>query len=178
MIKIFAVVAFAGLALAPFAGFAHGGTEVSVNGDVRANGPIEIVGADFAANDVVRIELRREGTPPVELARIPADADGNFTETLHVPASIPAGLYELAADGEESATAEVTILEPASGSADAARQPAATGEAVKNHRPSGETIGLAVFTVFVAVVAIGLLWFSRTRTHAQALGAGREGRRA
>lgn len=173
MIRSFAVSAFAALALLPLAAFAHGGTEISVKGDVRANGPIEIVGADFAVNDIVRIEFRREGAQPVELGRIHADADGTFTETLHVPASMPPGLYQLAADGEESATAEVTILEPASGSADAAPQPAAAGGPVENHRPSGETVGLGVFTAVVALFAVGLLWASRT--HARPAGAGHEG---
>jgi hypothetical protein len=43
-------------ALAPAATRAHG-TNVSVTGDVRANGPIAITGEDFDANDSVRLEL-------------------------------------------------------------------------------------------------------------------------
>ena len=174
MIRIFAVMTFVGLALLPPAAFAHGGTEISVKGDVRANGPIEIVGAEFAPNDIVRIELRRGNAQPVELGRIPADADGNFSETLHVPASVTAGLYQLAADGAESATAEVTVLEPADGTAAAPPQPAAASGPVENHRPTGETIGLAVFAAITALVAVGLLWASRT--HARSIGAsGRRG---
>lgn len=174
MIRIFAVMTFAALALLPPAAFAHGGTEVSVKGDVRANGAIEIVGADFAPNDIVRIELRRGSAQPVELGRIPADADGNFTETLHVPASVTAGLYQLAADGVESATADVTVLEPATGAPAGTEQPVGGTATVENHRPTGETIGLAVFAAVTAIAAVGLLWASRT--HARSIGAsGRRG---
>ncbi len=162
MKKIVAGLIFAVVLLLPAQAFAHGGTEVNVKGDVRANGPIELVGADFAANDVVRIELHREGVQPIELGRVPADADGNFDETLHVPASVPAGLYQLAADGIESATAEVTILEPATGAPAGAEQPASDAGTAENHRPSGETVGLWVFTALVALIAVGLLWASRT----------------
>ncbi len=147
--------------LLPTLALAHGGTEINVKGDVRANGPIELIGADFASNDVVRIELRREGVPPIELGRIPADADGNFDETLHVPASVPAGLYQLSADGTESATAEVTILEPPTGAPAGAERSVSDTATVENHRPSGETVGLGVFTAVVALVAVGLLWVSR-----------------
>lgn len=173
MIRIVAIVTFAALALIPLAAFAHGGTKVSVKGDVRADGPIEIVGTDFAANDVVRIELRREGAQPVDLGRIPADADGNFTETLHVPASVTAGLYQLAADGGESTTTEVTILEPAAVSSAGAEQSMVATATVENHRPTGETVGLALFTAATALVAVGLLWASRT--HAHSAGSGRKG---
>ncbi len=173
MIRIAAAITFVVLALIPLATLAHGGTTVSVKGDVRANGPIEIVGAEFAPNDIVRIELRRVSTQPVELGRIPADANGNFTETLHVPASVTAGLYQLAADGQESATAEGTVLEPATGAPSSAEQPMPAAAAVENHRPTGETVGLALFTVATALVAVGLLWASRT--HARPAGAGHEG---
>jgi len=173
MIRIVAAITFVAFALIPLAAFAHGGTKVSVKGDVRANGPIEIVGTDFAANDVVRIELRREGAQPVELGRIPADADGTFAETLHVPASVTAGLYQLAADGGESTTTEVTVLEPATGAPPGAEQPMAATATVENHRPTGETVGLALFTAATALVAVGLLWASRT--HARPAGASQKG---
>jgi hypothetical protein len=172
MIRVLAIIAASVFAFLPLAAIAHGGTEVSVKGDVRADGPIEIVGADFAANDVVRIELRREGTQPIELGRIPADGAGTITATLHVPASVRAGLYQIAADGQDSATAEVTILAATSEITDAPAQPA-SANAIENQRPAGETIGLAVFTAIVAVVAVGLLWVSRT--HARTAGTNREG---
>lgn len=160
------VVALSLVALLPGMAYAHGGTQVNVKGDVRANGAIEIAGEDFAANDVVRIELHREGVEPAELGRIPADQDGNFDETLHVPASVPAGIYELAADGEESATTQVTILEPAAGEPAGAPQPEVATGAVENHRPTGETIGLAAFVAVIALGAAALLWTSRTKARA------------
>lgn len=153
------LVIAAGVAM-PIAAFAHGGTEVNVKGDVRSNGPIEIVGEEFGTNDVVRIELRREGIDPVELGRVPADAEGGFDETLHVPANAPAGLYQLAADGTESATTEVTVLEPLGEQAGAPQPETAS---VENHRSAAETAGLASFVGALAIAAVGLLWLSRTR---------------
>lgn len=165
--RVFVVIVLAAFTLAPRAAFAHGGTDVSVKGDVRPDGPVEIVGANFAPNDAVRIELRRESTQTVELGRILADADGNFTQTLHVPASVAPGLYQLAAQGQESATAEVTVLKPAAGTA-AAPPPGASSATVENQRPTRETVVLAVFTALVALMAVGLLWVSRTHARAAA----------
>jgi len=144
---------------------AHEGTEVSVRGEVRPNGPIEIIGEGFEANDHVRIELRKEGVEPIEIGRVPADAEGAFAETLHVPAAVRPGLYQLAAEGEESATTDVTVLEPAEGGAAVEPEPS-PAEPVSNDRPAPEVIGLAVFTAGIAVLAVGLLWISKTRPHA------------
>lgn len=150
------------LALLPAAALAHEGTEVSVNGDVRPNGSIEVEGADFEPNDVVRIELRKDGVEPVELGTVQVGADGSFVETLHVPATVRPGLYLLAADGQESATFDVTVLEPADGS-EPATPAGESAASVENDRPVAETIGLAVFTALVAAAAAAALWWSRTR---------------
>lgn len=168
MMRLLAVLAGLFALFSPAAALAHEGTEVTVSGDVRPDGPIEIVGEGFAPNDVVRIELRRDGAEPVELGRVPADGEGAFTETLHVPATLAPGLYELAAEGEESATFQLTVLEPDEGSGAVAEPPGSGGE-VSNDRPAGETVGLAIFTAAVALAAGGLLWLSRTR--ARSLGA-------
>lgn len=165
MIRILVILILA-LALFPIAAFAHEGTEVTVKGEVRPGGPIEIVGEEFAPNDIVRIELRKDGVEPIELGRIPADAEGAFTETLHVPADVRPGLYALAADGEESATFDVTILEPAEGALEVDAGKAAQ-EPVSNDRPTGETIALAIFTGAIALAALGLLWASRTHARAE-----------
>lgn len=159
-VAVLIIVAF--LALLPAGLHAHEGTEVSVRGEVRANGSIELQGEDFAPNDVVRIELRKEGVEPVEIGRVPADAEGAFTETLHVPATVRPGIYQLAADGEEFATVDVTVLEPAAGDAPVDFEPPST-ESVSNDRPAGEVVGLTIFAATVAAVAAGLLWWSRTR---------------
>jgi hypothetical protein len=149
------------LALVPMAVLAHGGTNVVVRGHIHPGGPIELEGEDFAPNGSVRIELRKEGTEPTELGRIAADEQGAFSITLHVPETVRPGLYQLAADGEESATTEVTVLERTDGGAPAEPEPRAT-EPVSNDRPSGEVIGLAAFTAAIAALALGLLWLSRT----------------
>ena len=153
------------LALLATTALAHEGTEVSVRGDVRPNGPIEVIGEGFEANDHVRIELKKEGVEPIEIGRVPADAEGAFDEELHVPATVPPGIYQLAAEGEESATTDVTVLEPAEGGAAVEPEPSPS-EPVSNERPAGEVAGLAVFTAAVAGIAAGLLWISRTRPRA------------
>jgi hypothetical protein len=158
----FLVLALAAIiaALTPAAVLAHGGSNVSVTGDVRANGPIAITGADFDANDAVRLELRKEGVPPIALGDVAADADGGFTITIHLPASVTPGIYELAAEGADSASAEVTVFPATAGeTAPPSIEPAAS---VSSDRSTGEAIGLAGLTAALALVGAGLLWLSRT----------------
>ena len=159
------VALFLVLALVPTAALAHEGTEVTVKGDVRPGGPIAIEGEEFDPNDIVRIELRKDGVEPIELGRVPADDEGAFSETLHVPADVRPGLYQLAADGEESATFDVTVLEPTEGAGEAEGVGEAEGS-VSNDRPAGETVGLAIFTGVIALAAVALLWASRTHARA------------
>lgn len=147
----------------PSGAFAHEGTEIGVQGEVRADGSIALEGEEFAPNDAVRIELRKEGVEPILLGRISADANGTFTAELHVPSSVSAGIYRLAAEGKESATTEITVLSAGPGSGAAANAPA-SGE-VSNDRPAGETIGLAGFSALLAAAGLAALWFSRTRAH-------------
>ena len=150
----------AALALVHTAVLAHGGTDVVVRGHTHPGGSLELEGEDFAPNDSVRIELQKGGTDPIELGQIAADEQGAFSITLHVPESVRPGLYQLAADGEESATTDITILEPPAGSV--ISTPVSQSGPVLNHRPRGEVIGLAAFTAAIAALALGLLWFSRT----------------
>lgn len=91
---------------------------------------------EFTPNDVVRIELRKEGVSPVELSRVPTDEDGVFSATLHVPATVRPGLYQIAAEGEESATADVTVLEPAEGPVGIDPEP--LGRRLRFQRPACE----------------------------------------
>lgn len=151
------------LALLPASLFAHG-TEVSVGGDVRPDGPIEIRGEELDPNDHVRLELRKGGVEPVELGTVAVEADGSFSITLHLPATVSPGIYELAADGKESATTEVTILEPVADGAEPAAEHEET-ENVSSDRPAGETVGLALVTAVLAALGAALLWLSRTRPY-------------
>lgn len=162
------------LALLATTAAAHEGTEVSVRGEVRPNGPIEVIGEGFEANDHVRIELRKEGVKPIEIGRVPADGEGAFEAELHVPATVPPGIYQLAAEGEESATTAVTVLEPASGAPVTEPEPR-PAEPVSNDRPAGEIVGLAAFTAAIAAAATALLWLSRTRARPVALSGMRAG---
>jgi hypothetical protein len=148
------------LALVPMAVLAHGGTDVIVRGHIHPGGPIELEGEDFAPNGSVRIELRKGGAEPIELGRVAADEQGAFSITLHVPETVRPGLYQLAAEGEESATTDVTVLEPPAGSV--VSTPVSQSRAVSNHRPTGEVVGLAAFTAAIAALALGLLWLGRT----------------
>jgi len=133
-----------------------------VAGEVTPNGPIEIRGSDFEPNDHVRLELRKEGVEPIELGRVPVEADGSFSITLHVPESVEPGIYELAADGKESASTEVTVLKAAEGETGASPETAGERE-VSSDAPAGETISLAIATALIALVGAGLIWLSRTR---------------
>ncbi len=160
LVALLVVVGFGSL---PVAISAHG-TEVSVVGEVRPGGPIEIHGEDFEADDIVRLELRKEGVEPLELARVPVETDGSFAITLHLAATVSPGIYELAADGKESATAEVAVLRAANGEQQPGAEPSQEGSAT-NERPAGETAGLAAMAGIFALVGVGLIWLSRTRPH-------------
>jgi len=159
---VFLLVAMISSALLPAIVLAHGGTEVAVKGEVRANGLIELEGEEFAPNDSVRVELRKDGAEPIKLGEVAADGDGSFSVSLHVPAVVEPGIYRLAAEGKESAEADVTVLEPLEGGGPLSEEPA---ESVSNDRPSGETVGLAVMVAAFAAVGAGLLRLSRTRPH-------------
>lgn len=113
-----AIAVLAALGLLPDVASAHGGSEVAVTGHPHADGAIEIEGSDFEANEVVTLELRKQGQAPVLLGSVPVEADGTFEVTLHVPAEVRPGPYELVADaGDERTSAEATILERPGGTA-------------------------------------------------------------
>lgn len=149
------------LAAAPRAVLAHGGTEVVVEGSVRSNALIEIEGEEFEPNDDVRIELLRGGSEPIELGRVTTDAEGQFRASLHVPARVEAGLYSLEAVGVESASVEVTVLEPLGEANEGER----ASQSVSSDRPAEETGALAAFAALLGLAGGALIWFSRTRPH-------------
>lgn len=161
--RIIVTLGLALLALLPASVSAHEGTAISVVGEIRPNGPIEITGEDFGPGDVVRIELRKQGVAPIQLGTVPVETDGSFAATLHVPATAGPGIYQLAADGQESAETEVTVLEPEAGS-EVESEPAEGGEA-SSDRPASETVALAAAAVLLAAVGLGFLALSRTRPH-------------
>lgn len=164
--RIIAVFALAAVALLPAATYAHEGTEVTVVGEIQPNGPIEIKGEDFEPGDVVRIELRKQGAAPIALGTVQAETDGSFAATLHVPATAEPGIYQLAADGQESAETEVTVLKSANETA-AEPEPEKSGD-VSSDRPASETVALAVTAVLLAATGLGFLALSRTRPHVAA----------
>lgn len=158
MWKLIAFAA-AGLALLPLAAQAHGGTEVIVEGHLHPDGPITIEGEEFAPNDRVVIELRRAGMEPVVLGEVGADDEGAFEASLHVPARVRPGFYQLVAAGEESASLELPIEAVPGGAGDA--DSATLDGNITNDRPAAETVGLATVTAVLALLAVVVLWSSR-----------------
>lgn len=97
----------------------------------------------------------------IALGTVAADADGAFSITIHLPPTVPPGVYELSANGADSATTEVTVLEAASGTEGVAT--AQPSESVSNDRSAGEAIGLGALTAAFAISGAVLLALSRTR---------------
>ena len=163
------VLAFAAilLSLLPAQLYAHGGTEVVVRGDVRADTLMNIEGEEFDPDDVVRIELRKQGAEPFQLGEVKADGEGSFTVSFRLPANIAAGLYTLAAEGRESATTDVTVLAPLGGDEPSLAEPTAS---VGSDRPVEETIGLWLLVAGLAAAGGALLWFSGRKPHAASAG--------
>lgn len=145
------------------AALAHGGTEISVEGEVRANGLIELRGEEFAPNDDVRIGLRKEDVEPISLGRVSADGDGGFTVEFHVPASVEPGIYQLAAEGEESASVALTVLAAPDSPADEATLQAKSE--VSRGRSPGEKVLLATFSALLAIAGLAALRLSGSGAH-------------
>lgn len=149
----------AALLLLPGAASAHGEPVVAVTGHPHPDGPISVSGDDFEANDLVRLELRRKGEEPIALGTVPVSEDGTFEITLHLSAEVRPGLYELVAiGGDETVSAEATILGPVGG---AAQNATAAVDDVTNNRPAGETVGLAIATALIALAGGAIVLFGR-----------------
>ncbi|MCK6564451.1 MAG: hypothetical protein L6Q80_06825 [Dehalococcoidia bacterium] len=157
-----AIAVLAALGLLPDVASAHGGSEVAVTGHPHADGAIEIEGSDFEANEVVTLELRKQGQAPVLLSSVPVEADGTFEVTLHVPAEVRPGPYELVADaGDERTSAEATILERPGGTAPGAGDNPT--EDISNDRPVAETAALAFITAVLAASGLAIVLLDRRR---------------
>lgn len=151
-----AIVLFVALALFPGVVAAHGDSKVAVAGHPHTDGPIEIEGSDFEANEVVTLQLRKQGQAPVLLGSVPVEPDGTFEVTLHVSAEVRPGLYELVANaGDESTSAEATILERPGGTVPGVGDNPT--EDISNDRPVAETAALAVVTATVAAAGAGII---------------------
>ena len=160
---IIVVIAAAALSLLPGFAAAHGGSEVAVTGHPHPDGPIDIEGKDFEANEIVKLELRKQGEPPLQLGSVPVGADGTFAVTRHVADTVRPGLYQLVATtaGEETTSAEATILgRPGerSGTVDGAGT-----KDISNDRPTDETVGLAIVTAVLAVAGVAVILLGRHR---------------
>jgi hypothetical protein len=154
-------LAVAVMALVPAAALAHGGPEVGVQGDIHAGGGIDVTGEDFPEGELVTISLLKDGGESLVLGTVTAGEDEAFEAVFHVPDDLRPGLYQLGAvSGDESASAQVTVLEAADGSLPSS-PPAAL--AVSNDRPTTEAMTLAVVTAGIAALGVLLLWLGRTR---------------
>ena len=151
-----AIAVLVAIGLLPGTVAAHGDSTVAVAGHPHADGPIEIEGSDFEANEVVTLQLRKQGQAPVLLGSVPVEPDGTFEVTLHVPAEVRPGLYELVANaGDESTSAEATILERPGGTVPGVGDNPT--EDISNDRPVAETAALAVVTATVAAAGAGII---------------------
>jgi hypothetical protein len=68
---------------------------------------VTVTGGDFALGSTVRIRLDKTTSPVLGSAR--ASDQGDFTATITVPSSVPAGSHKLIATGSGGRRAEVTI---------------------------------------------------------------------
>lgn len=158
-----AIAVLAAIGLLPGTVAAHGDSAVAVAGHPHADGPIEIEGSDFEANKLVTLQLRKQGQAPALLASVPVEADGTFEVTLHVPAEVRPGLYELVADaGDERTSAEGSILERPGGTVPGAGDNPT--EDISNDRPVAETAALAVITAVLAVGGLAIVLLDRRLT--------------
>lgn len=155
-----AIAVLTALGQIPGMAAAHGDSTVAVAGHPHADGPIEIEGSDFEADEVVTLELRKQGQAPVLMGSVPVEPDGTFEVTLYVPADVRPGLYELVGStGEESTSAEATILAPPDGAVFGTES--APLDDVSNDRPGGETAGLALITALVAAAGVAIILLGR-----------------
>jgi hypothetical protein len=74
---------------------------------VAPGGSVTVTGGDFVLGSTVRIHLDKTTSPVLGSAR--AGDQGDFTATITVPSSVPAGSHKLIAVGSGGRRAEVTI---------------------------------------------------------------------
>jgi hypothetical protein len=148
-------------ALVPSAVIAHGGPAVGVQGDVRAGGGITVTGEDFPPGEAVDIALEKAGIEPLVLGAVTVEEGDAFEVVFHVPENLRPGLYQLVAvSGDESASAQVTVLAAAEGGVPSGPPPALV---VSNDRSGSETALIALLTAAIAAMGALLLWLGRTR---------------
>lgn len=143
---------------------ASGGTSVAVQQLTPQPGQkITVKGESLGANSLVEVVLTGNGRR-VDLGEVQADATGDFTASLALPADLPPGTYQLTATGAKTATTQLTVVGGAASGAPAGSMAPAP---VLRERPLGESIGLVV--LFGALAALGLVFAQwRRRTAAPA----------
>ena len=162
MRRLLALTGLVLLALVPAQAFAHGGAEITVKGDVQANGPITINGEGFEEKAIVHLSVQQAGRPEsIPLGIAEAGEQGDFEVTFHLPESVSPGMYTLVAQGgDDEAEFDLTVLEATQAAPKATAQ--AEEQPVSGNRSGGETAGLVALTAVFALAGLGLLWLSRT----------------
>lgn len=114
---------------------------------------ITVKGENLGPGSTVQIRIVGPSVS-IDLGKVQADSQGNFTAQFRVPVTLAEGIYQLQANGAQSAAATLDITTSAvQGSG------TQTTQGAVRQRPLGETIGLIV--LFIVVAGLGLL-FART----------------
>ncbi|TCK66292.1 ExeM/NucH family extracellular endonuclease [Curtobacterium sp. PhB136] len=88
---------------------------LSVSGDLRVGGTFTLTGSGFAADERTRVELHSD---PVLLGTVVADADGDLSGRLTIPASVSAGTHTIVVTGPTTGTVTLRVtIDPATGAA-------------------------------------------------------------
>ena len=140
----------AGLAMA------HGGKEVAVQPPTARPGEtITVKGEGLGESRDIEIRIVGTGVN-IDLGEFEANAEGEFSAEVTVPTDLKAGTYQVKAIGQESETAELTLL--AAGSSAAAAAPMQEATPVQE-RPLLVTLGFVI--LFGLLSGLGL-FFARS----------------
>lgn len=142
------------LTLAPLTALAHGGAlELTLSPNtLAAGGELTVSGEGFAAN--VPLELHLTGpNGDAHFGDVAANDEGEFTQTIRIPADVVPGLYLIRAAGSnQEASAELTVGAMAGMPQSAQQTPPA-----RVRPPAQRAIALALF---LGIVVAG---FARAR---------------
>src|SRR5690606_14884070 len=121
---------------------------VTVTGDLPPGGEITVAGSGLPGGIALDVELHSD---PVALGAVQAAADGTFTVTATLPATVPAGAHTVVVllDGVEAATAAVTVaaapvVEEPVVEEPAGQEPAGEESAVEDVPTDGAGVGEAL----------------------------------
>lgn len=125
----------------------HGAALTVQPASARPGDTITLTGEDMGASRDVDVKLAGTGVD-VKLGHADTDEDGAFTEDFKLPGDLRPGQYVVSAEGEETVTADLTIVTGAAGAA---------GEAMTGAAPAFEPRARPFEQVLALVVVFGVL---------------------